>query len=326
MASRPQSQKDYFPPLSEINMKTSKLKKGTVTSPSSNPKKSKKAALMNGAVPLRPYENENGEQDGWSRTPLPTEIADNKHLQSANPKKSVFRTSVAPTTFSVPIKNSARTSTTIEPAKESKSASALQRQLSLSRSASTPELQDLSFLPALKHQPLTKPTNKKEKMNSSMKKGKQPASARDPDTRELIKPPPIALPSPKSEGSSPLSPSGGAYLRDARMSLPHLPSSQKSPRQLRFSNHSSAQLATPGSQPEPMAKMFVVCCSCKYFHDMPSKIYECMARPDNVVEDKDLGVSGVISTSVKCPWCGHGMSTGCCAGYAAVVYLKEKLH
>lgn len=59
---------------------------------------------------------------------------------------------------------------------------------------------------------------------------------------------------------------------------------------------------------------------------MPSKIYECMAKPDNVVTDTKLGVSGVISTSVKCPWCGHGMSTSCCAGYAAVVYLREKFH
>jgi hypothetical protein len=330
MASRPQSQKDYFPSLSEINLKSPKAKREPVepiVSPYSSSKKSKKAALLSGPIPLRPYENELGQQDGWSRTPTPAELEESKRAQSSGPRKSIFRTSAAPTTSSVPTKNSARTSSTIETAKESKSASSLQRQLSLSRSVSTPELQDVSFLPTLKHQALTKPTNKKEKTISSVKKGKQPASAQDPDTRELIKPPPISSPTSKSEGSSPLSPSGGAYLRDARMSLPHLPSSSpKSPKQLRFSTQSSTQLATPGSQPEPMAKMFVVCCSCKYFHDMPSKIYECMARPDNVVEDKDLGVRGVISTSVKCPWCNHGMSTTCCAGYAAVVYLREKLH
>jgi hypothetical protein len=76
----------------------------------------------------------------------------------------------------------------------------------------------------------------------------------------------------------------------------------------------------------PIAKMFVECCNCKFYHDMPSKLYECMAKPDAVVEDKLLGISGAITTMVKCPWCNHNMSRNCCAGYAAVVYLKEKLH
>lgn len=76
----------------------------------------------------------------------------------------------------------------------------------------------------------------------------------------------------------------------------------------------------------PLAKMFVECCHCKFYHDLPSKVYECMAKPDAVVEDRMLGISGAITTAVKCPWCQHAMSTKCCAGYAAVVYLKEKLH
>lgn len=86
----------------------------------------------------------------------------------------------------------------------------------------------------------------------------------------------------------------------------------------------------PGISPEarmtPIAKMFVECCGCKFYHDMPSKLYECMAKPDAVVEDRMLGISGAITTMVKCPWCQHNMSTSCCAGYAAVVYLKEKVH
>ncbi|KAL2136268.1 hypothetical protein VTI74DRAFT_4503 [Chaetomium olivicolor] len=76
----------------------------------------------------------------------------------------------------------------------------------------------------------------------------------------------------------------------------------------------------------PIAKMFVECCSCKFYHDMPSKLYECMAKPDAVMQDPVLGISGAITTMVKCPWCQHNMSRNCCAGYAAVVYLKEKLH
>lgn len=85
-------------------------------------------------------------------------------------------------------------------------------------------------------------------------------------------------------------------------------------------------VAATESRMAPIAKMFVECCNCKFYHDMPSKLYECMAKPDAVVEDKLLGISGAITTMVKCPWCHHNMSTSCCAGYAAVVYLKEKLH
>ncbi|KAK4128896.1 hypothetical protein N657DRAFT_564271 [Parathielavia appendiculata] len=98
--------------------------------------------------------------------------------------------------------------------------------------------------------------------------------------------------------------------------------------------HMQLQTGSPARPPTtlaetrmaPIAKMLVECCSCKFYHDMPSKIYECMAKPDAVIEDKLLGISGAITTMVKCPWCQHNMSRNCCAGYAAVVYLKEKLH
>jgi hypothetical protein len=91
--------------------------------------------------------------------------------------------------------------------------------------------------------------------------------------------------------------------------------------------HSSNRVTTmTDSFTAPIAKMFVECCSCRFYHDMPSKLYECMAKPDAVVEDRLLGISGAITTMVKCPWCHHNMSTRCCAGYAAVVYRKERLH
>ncbi|ROT34997.1 hypothetical protein SODALDRAFT_329206 [Sodiomyces alkalinus F11] len=77
---------------------------------------------------------------------------------------------------------------------------------------------------------------------------------------------------------------------------------------------------------DPLAKILVECCHCKFFHDMPSRVYECMVRPHAEVADPALGVSGAITTMVNCPWCKHGMTTQCCAGYAAVVYLKERLH
>jgi hypothetical protein len=199
----------------------------------------------------------------------------------------------------------------------STSTTELSRQPSLSRSISNPELQaqavqqaDLSFLPALKHQALTKPLPKDKPDIKG--KGKQIA----PKPTALLKSSPLAAPpAPTVTNSiSPTSPMSSQYLHQARLSMPRQPS--------RFPSTPSP---TSGG-PDPIAKMFVVCCSCKYFHDMPSKIYECMARAESVVEDKDLGVRGVVSTSVRCPWCGHGMTSACCAGWAAVVVLRERLH
>ncbi|KLU88156.1 hypothetical protein MAPG_07143, partial [Magnaporthiopsis poae ATCC 64411] len=77
---------------------------------------------------------------------------------------------------------------------------------------------------------------------------------------------------------------------------------------------------------QQMAKMLVVCCGCDFFQDMPSCVYECMANPDAVVEDRAIGISGAITTSVKCCWCGHNMSTSCCSGFTAIVHLTQKLH
>ncbi|KAH8899445.1 hypothetical protein GQ53DRAFT_816583 [Thozetella sp. PMI_491] len=96
--------------------------------------------------------------------------------------------------------------------------------------------------------------------------------------------------------------------------------------QLQAGMSSRAPATVAEQRVAPIAKMFVECCSCKFYHDMPSKLYECMAKPDGVVEDKLLGISGAITTMVKCPWCAHNMTTQCCAGYAAVVYLKERMH
>ncbi|KAJ4114814.1 hypothetical protein NW768_011368 [Fusarium equiseti] len=74
---------------------------------------------------------------------------------------------------------------------------------------------------------------------------------------------------------------------------------------------------------EPSAKMFVECCACMRYHDMPSKLYEAMSNPDEVLS---AGYAGSVSMTVKCPWCKHEMSTKCCAGFAAMVYIKERFH
>ena len=176
----------------------------------------------------------------------------------------------------------------------------LQRQPSLSRSISMPELQDLSFLPPLKHQSLHRKDKGTAKGGNSEK--------------SLIKL--LAPQLTKSQGFSPVSPvCNGQNLRDTGLNVT-IP---------RASGHFPSA-THQGPEVQPVAKMLVICCACRYFHDLPSKVYECMAKPDGVVTDSDLGVSGVISTAVKCPWCGHGMSTSCCEGYTAVVDLRERLH
>jgi hypothetical protein len=79
---------------------------------------------------------------------------------------------------------------------------------------------------------------------------------------------------------------------------------------------------------EPVAKMFVECCSCRYYHDLPSRLYEAMARPDAALAAGDPMAAqlGAAPMTVRCPWCRHDMSTRCCAGLAAMVYVKERLH
>ncbi|RGP72417.1 hypothetical protein FLONG3_6813 [Fusarium longipes] len=77
---------------------------------------------------------------------------------------------------------------------------------------------------------------------------------------------------------------------------------------------------------EPSAKMFVECCACSRYHDMPSKLYEAMSNPDGVLSAGSTDFAGSVSMTVKCPWCKHEMSTKCCAGFAAMVYIKERFH
>ncbi|OAR00562.1 hypothetical protein LLEC1_00362 [Akanthomyces lecanii] len=78
---------------------------------------------------------------------------------------------------------------------------------------------------------------------------------------------------------------------------------------------------------DTVAKVFVECCGCKYYHDMPSKLYDAMVNPNVVLSPNDKSdFAGAIAMTVKCPWCKHAMSTSCCAGLAAMVYVKERLH
>jgi hypothetical protein len=296
-ASRPQSHQDYSPSPREASQKVAGLdgEKSVLNG----------FAMMSGGV----LDDAASGRESWCRTAIPMELTEDEDRM----KTPTAKRSAADFTASQP---ELPERSKIDPISRTLG---LQREPSLSRSISTPEMQDLSFLPALKHQSLARPPKGKGK-GLVGKKGKQASVSREEESSsptDLVRPPPIPISSTitKSEGSSPTSPHSSQYLQNARLNIPR---GQRSPMKSGFPPQ------VGGS--EPIAKMFVICCSCKYFHDMPSKVYECMTKPDNVVTDNNLGVSGVISTSVKCPWCGHGMSTSCCAGYASVVFLRERVH
>ncbi|KAK0618058.1 hypothetical protein B0T17DRAFT_509616 [Bombardia bombarda] len=142
-----------------------------------------------------------------------------------------------------------------------------------------------------------------------------------PQTRPVLATPVSILKQPTRSMSEPVQ-TGPATASSRAQVLSALPKHM----QLQAGISARPPATGPESRVPPIAKMLVKCCNCEFYHDMPSKIYECMAKPDGIIEDKVLGISGAITTMVKCPWCGHNMSTRCCAGYAAVVYLKEKLH
>ncbi|KAM7189369.1 hypothetical protein V8F20_010185 [Naviculisporaceae sp. PSN 640] len=151
-----------------------------------------------------------------------------------------------------------------------------------------------------------------------------PSASRPPGPVSILK-------QPTRSTSDPVQLPGSTSSSSSRPQNPHVLSA--------LPKHMQLQAGISGGRPPPphqgtpessrmapIAKMLVQCCECKFYHDMPSTVYECMANPDSVVEDRTLGISGAITTMVKCPWCRHNMTTSCCAGYAAVVYLKEKLH
>lgn len=174
------------------------------------------------------------------------------------------------------------------------------------------------FLPKLKHQPLP------AKMVEHVAIPKQQLQSA------------VSIPGPAS------------YLEEARKATPLAPPPPllgsprlgpkvTPPSSIRSHGSSTSDLAltraprhVPGSPVvggEPIAKMFVECCGCKFFHDMPSNLYEAMANPEAVIRPRgNVGFAGAVSMTVKCPWCSHEMSTKCCAGYAAMVYVKERLH
>lgn len=162
------------------------------------------------------------------------------------------------------------------------------------------------------------------RINTAVAKDQDPAS-KSPPLRELLM---------ARDETSVVVPWPATYLEAARKAAPsaQAPLAQAPPAQAPPAQTPLKSSPTAAPQPlpiprEPIAKMFVECCECKYFHDMPSKLYKAMANPDGVVALGDeVRDEGTGPMTVKCPWCTHEMSTKCCAGLAAMVHVKERLH
>ena len=201
---------------------------------------------------------------------------------------------------------SSATPPSVHPQSKSTPSPDMIRNSSITRPRSNPQLQtnpttappNLDFLPQLKHQPFTK----------SPRRQSSPAPS--------AKPPDLAL-MPKSplRSSPPMSPSR------------HPPSPLASTTTL---DPSPGKSSPTGLDAKPIAKMFVICCQCNFWHDLPSKLYEAMALPVSVSGRGGSSVKGAaagrLDTAIKCPWCQHGMTTSCCEGWTGVVYLHRQHH
>ena len=216
--------------------------------------------------------------------------------------------------------------------------------------STTPDtLPSFDFLPPLKHQPLTKP---KRTPPSRVSFAALPTTIPSSSTIPASSFPQSFRPALKADYSFP-SPNGPITITPvaAHNSVhPAMRTFHGPPRAPRASLlgppslplTSSGRAAEEALNVKPLAKMFVICCKCKFWHDMPSKLYEAMALPKQIEGQADGGleggadgakgkgkgkaVEGKVSTTVTCPWCEHEMSTGCCAGWTAIVYLHERHH
>ena len=242
----------------------------------------------------------------------------------------------APTTGSTLSKEQTTTKHIPEVVVESTTEEGLVRKTSIKRPRSNPQLQTqttvtnplpwLDFLPELKHQP-------------------------------LVKRQPQFLPVPKEKGRFPPVPTDYATIKSMATKSPassNPPDLQLIPRSPfrtpsqfpvpgRTFNRSATEVGSvslnkgalaEGMEAKPIAKLFVICCKCKFWHDLPSKLYEAMALPKELHKDEDIGggkgkgkITGArLETAVKCPWCEHAMTTWCCQGWTTVVYLHERHH
>ena len=215
---------------------------------------------------------------------------------------------------------------------QSETGDGLVRKASLTRPRSNPQLQtqttannslpSLDFLPKLKHQPLVK----RERQSPTRSAQADASSSTMPQSPSPVSP--LTYPSPATTNPPDLK----LIPRSPRRP----PSQFPLPTGSRH-NRSSTDVGTissfgkgalaEGLDAKPVAKLFVICCKCKFWHDLPSKLYEAMALPKELHNSEEGKLTGArLETAVRCPWCEHAMTTFCCQGWTTVVYLHERHH
>lgn len=210
--------------------------------------------------------------------------------------------------------------------------------------AAAPGMPSLDFLPQLKHQPLIKPKRTspiRPSFTSAPDRISFPASSQFPvpasptfiSTSDSNLPTSTSAPDLKLMPRSPLrlTPDTAATADNALL-RPGANVRRRTMGPLSFGKGDVAQ----GLDAKPVAKLFVICCKCKFWHDLPSHLYELMAVPrklsrqDSDEAGTESSVAGAkegrLDTMVQCPWCQHPMTTWCCAGWTTVVYLHERHH
>jgi len=207
---------------------------------------------------------------------------------------------------------------------------------SIKRHSSNPLLQSglpppsFDFLPPLKHQPLTKP--KRASFIRSSTTGPAPGSTSYFPNSAPPK-------SPNADSSltirphSTLRPTSPAFHALQQQQRPSITSRRhtSAPSQPPPIGSLTADLTAAKAVQAPVRKLFVICCKCKYWHDLPSELYEAMIMPKKMVRDDGGGgegvqKEGVLDAAVKCPWCAHYMAKWCCEGWLTGVLMGQKMH
>ena len=266
-----------------------------------------------------------------------------------------FTTSPTSQVFSIdePFQTSLQSS--VDPKVDSAQGSEIQKE-PVTRDLNTKE--DDNSEKAIVRRPSARRPRSDTELNVQVEKRNDPApdSHPGPKPQSLIKPKrgskvSFALPDDFQDKSSLPSPKSAPAVRTS-FGLP-LPTFGRPPSSSSLSStptFASSNYATPAGSlsNKPTAKLFIICCKCQRWHDLPSKVYEAMALPKSFFKsemsgksigngENDVlapvsknriksGLEGKVFTEVKCPWCEHGMSTSCCAGWTAIVYMHEKHH
>ena len=200
---------------------------------------------------------------------------------------------------------------------ESVNSEGIVRKTSLKRPRSNPQLQSvaptppmpsLDFLPQLKHQPLIKP-----KPRSSFISPKNPDGIRPPSNQFPVPAAVHANAIPTNNSAPNLAPGRSWGHRPAShqaSSGGEMALTQMDPRRELGKRMSTiGPFSYAGAEKEldkPMAKMFVICCNCRFWHDLPSKIYAAMAVPKTLQREKGqlMGQGGKGGCLFRTRCCG----------------------